>query len=255
MILSPDQAGELFQLLRIPPGAERDAAFDKISTLVGVSAGNAALLLGRMGLPRTAPPEDILRRADCMVYGVAFVVRGSGGFPTELLAKGCWPATLDDARNTRAACTRTINMVSHGQPPAVGDWLAYGWDVLEIGGREDVARALGGYAGEEQPAHTQPKPQLQKLTRTEREILTRISRQDGTILVLQISASGSAAHDRALNALRRMGCVEVVDHPTVHEDNARRYKAPALRLTDVGRVALSSGAVPAPAADGGRDGR
>jgi len=71
-----------------------------------------------------------------------------------------------------------------------------------------------------------------KLSKARRELLERIGRQSGDVLLLNVG--GYTGHVRALATL---GLIEVVDHPQVVD---RRTKTPAaaLAITDEGRKAL-----------------
>lgn len=75
-----------------------------------------------------------------------------------------------------------------------------------------------------------------KLTPTLRDLLERVERQSGTLLLLQILASGGRANSRVA-ILRKAGMIVIVDHPTVQHQG---YPADALAITDAGRAALAS---------------
>jgi hypothetical protein len=69
-----------------------------------------------------------------------------------------------------------------------------------------------------------------KLTKGQRDMLERIVKH-GPVLEISLVGSGGASY-RHLNALRRAGLVERVDHPTVKD--AGGYPAPAMAVTERG---------------------
>jgi hypothetical protein len=73
-----------------------------------------------------------------------------------------------------------------------------------------------------------------KLTPSLRELLARVERQSGTLLLLQVLASGGRANSRVAT-LRKAGLIAITDHPTVKHHS---YPADALTITDAGRAAL-----------------
>jgi DNA-binding MarR family transcriptional regulator len=76
-----------------------------------------------------------------------------------------------------------------------------------------------------------------KLTPAPRRILERIAKQSGTILELQITASGGR-EPGILNSLIRAGYVRRIEHPTVKNGG---WPADGLEITDEGRAALQEG--------------
>jgi len=74
------------------------------------------------------------------------------------------------------------------------------------------------------------------LKKHERELLERIRDQSGTLLVLQVTASGGMT--LLLESLIARDFAEIVDHPTVKERGKRDRPAAALAITEIGKVAL-----------------
>jgi hypothetical protein len=74
-----------------------------------------------------------------------------------------------------------------------------------------------------------------KLTPSLRSMLARIERNNGTLLMLAVTASGGREYEK-LNKLRSARYVVKCDHPTVKDG---KWPAEALAITDVGRAALA----------------
>jgi len=81
-----------------------------------------------------------------------------------------------------------------------------------------------------------PKMHDDRLGRKSLAMLKRIGRQEGTLLELQLTASGN---DRIYSKLRRLGLVRRVDHPTVRIGGHSPWPADAVDLTEAGRAALA----------------
>lgn len=79
-------------------------------------------------------------------------------------------------------------------------------------------------------------PSALKLTPALRSLLERVERQSGTLMLLQVLASGGRATSQ-LNALRGAGYIVKVDHPTVI-DRKTGDPEEALAITAEGRTAL-----------------
>lgn len=79
-------------------------------------------------------------------------------------------------------------------------------------------------------------PEALKLTPALRSLLERIDRQSGTLMLLQVIASGGRANSQ-LNALRRAGYVVKADHPTVI-NRGDNLPEEALAITPEGKAAL-----------------
>jgi len=77
-----------------------------------------------------------------------------------------------------------------------------------------------------------------KLTRRLRDLLGEIATEAGRMLVSQITLKYGDEAD--LNALRRMGLVEIVDHPIV-ENRFTNLPAAAVAITEAGRSTLGAG--------------
>lgn len=76
-----------------------------------------------------------------------------------------------------------------------------------------------------------------KLTPKLRELLERIEKHDGTVLLLSITGSGGGPSARALKKLLAADYVALQDHPTV-TDRRSNEPATALAITDAGKAAL-----------------
>ena len=79
-----------------------------------------------------------------------------------------------------------------------------------------------------------------KLTPKKRELLERIAGKNGSLLVLNVTASGGRTAGMLQNLIAA-GYVEIVNHPTVVTDRATRTPAEALLATTMGIAALEEG--------------
>lgn len=78
-----------------------------------------------------------------------------------------------------------------------------------------------------------------KLTRGLRTLLLQIQQENGQALVSRISLQYGNEAD--LNALKRLGLVEIVDHPIV-ENRSTKLPAAAVAITALGRATLEASA-------------
>lgn len=77
-------------------------------------------------------------------------------------------------------------------------------------------------------------PEALKLTPSLRDMLERIAKHSGSLLMLAVTASGGGEAAK-LNKLRAAGYVVKCEHPTVKEGI---WPAEALAITDAGVMAL-----------------